>query len=90
MENTPPKKPGLFPWMLFGMGPGPGQANRAWTKKKLAKKKTDAPKVAVKCDMCKGITGGAACVRACPTGAAIRVSPEEYLSYSKDPNKAKA
>ena len=25
--------------------------------------------------MCKGIEGGPACVRACPTGAAIRVSP---------------
>ena len=90
MEKTPPKKPNLLSWMLFGVGPGPGQANKAWTKKKLAKKGSDAPKVAVKCDMCKGITGGAACVRACPTGAAIRVSPEEYLSYSKDPAKAKA
>jgi Fe-S-cluster-containing hydrogenase component 2 len=29
--------------------------------------------------MCKGIAGGPACVRACPTGAAIRVSPEGYL-----------
>lgn len=90
MEKTPPKKPNLLSWMLFGVGPGPGQADKAWTKKKLAKKSGDAPKVAVKCDMCKGITGGAACVRACPTGAAIRVSPEEYLSYSKDPTKAKA
>jgi Fe-S-cluster-containing hydrogenase component 2 len=36
-------------------------------------------KVAVKCDMCKGIEGGPACVRACPTGAAIRVSPKEFL-----------
>ena len=33
-------------------------------------------KTAVKCDMCKGIKGGASCVRACPTGAAIRVRPE--------------
>jgi NAD-dependent dihydropyrimidine dehydrogenase PreA subunit len=30
--------------------------------------------------MCMGIIGGAACVRACPTGAAFRVSPEEFLS----------
>jgi CRP-like cAMP-binding protein/thioredoxin reductase len=38
---------------------------------------------AVKCDMCKDIIGGAACVRACPTGAALRVSPEEFLGYIK-------
>jgi Fe-S-cluster-containing hydrogenase component 2 len=29
--------------------------------------------------MCKGIDGGPACVRACPTGAAIRVGPTEFL-----------
>ncbi len=90
METKPPKKPSLTSWMFFGLGPGPGQADKTWTKKKLAKKGGDAPKQAVKCDMCKGITGGAACVRACPTGAAIRVSPEAYLAYSKDPSKAKA
>lgn len=39
-------------------------------------------KIAVKCDMCMGIIGGAACVRACPTGAAMRASPEEFLSMS--------
>ena len=90
METAPPKKPSLASWMMFGVGPGPGQAPKAWTKKKLAKKKgAPPPKVAVKCDMCKGITGGAACVRACPTGAAIRVSPEDYLAYSKDPTRAK-
>ena len=36
---------------------------------------------AVKCDMCKGLPGGAACVRACPTGAAIRVSPAQFADY---------
>ena len=79
MAKTPPRKPGLLPWIFFGIGPGPGQANEKWVEKKLAHKKTSAPKKAVKCDMCKGIKGGAACVRACPTGAAIRVSPEKYL-----------
>src|ERR1051326_3899447 len=34
--------------------------------------------VAVKCDLCRGISGGPACVRGCPTGAAIRLTPEEY------------
>jgi Fe-S-cluster-containing hydrogenase component 2 len=40
-----------------------------------------APQKAVKCDMCKELVGGAACVRACPTGAAIRVSPEQFADY---------
>lgn len=38
-------------------------------------------KRAVKCDMCRGIIGGAACVRACPTGAAYRVSHEQLLAH---------
>ncbi len=37
-----------------------------------------APTVAVKCDLCRGIRGGPACVRHCPTGAAIRLTPGEY------------
>jgi Fe-S-cluster-containing hydrogenase component 2 len=40
-------------------------------------------KKAVKCDMCKDISGGPVCVRACPTGAAFRVSPEIFLGYIK-------
>jgi len=36
--------------------------------------------LAVKCDLCREITGGPACVRSCPTGAAIRLTPEEYRS----------
>ncbi|MSP86299.1 MAG: cyclic nucleotide-binding domain-containing protein, partial [Methylotenera sp.] len=42
----------------------------------------DGPKVAVKCDMCKDIVDGPVCVRACPVGAALRVKPEELLSYA--------
>ncbi len=34
--------------------------------------------VAVKCDLCREIDGGPACVRHCPTGAAIRLTPPEY------------
>lgn len=41
------------------------------------------PKKAVKCDMCKNIIAGAACVRACPTGAALRVSPESLVGFVK-------
>jgi len=36
-------------------------------------------KIAVKCDLCQDRNHGPACVRACPTGAAFRVSPEEYF-----------
>ncbi|MBW3565236.1 MAG: cyclic nucleotide-binding domain-containing protein [Acidobacteria bacterium] len=36
--------------------------------------------VAVKCDLCRDIAGGPACVRSCPTGAAIRLTPNEYKS----------
>jgi hypothetical protein len=33
--------------------------------------------------MCKGLRGGPACVRACPTGAARRVSPEQFLRVAR-------
>ena len=39
-----------------------------------------SPRKAVKCDMCKDIIVGSACVRACPTGAAFRVNPENFLA----------
>jgi CRP-like cAMP-binding protein/thioredoxin reductase/Fe-S-cluster-containing hydrogenase component 2 len=69
------KKPGLLSWLLFGAGGGPGGAP--------ATKDEGAVKTAVKCDMCKDIAGGASCVRACPTGAAIRVSPEQFFDISR-------
>ena len=83
MDAKPPKKPSLLQWMLFGSGPGPGEAPYSWRKK--AAEKEDAPKakLAIKCDMCSGIDGGPACVRACPTGAAIRVAPDKFLTFTK-------
>lgn len=36
-------------------------------------------KKAIKCDLCKGVGHGPSCVRICPTGAAFRVSPNEYF-----------
>src|SRR3546814_5658842 len=81
MEAAPPEKPSLLRWLLTGFGPGPGEPSPKWTKKQLGDEKPK--KIAVKCDMCKGISGGPACVRACPTGAAIRVSPEEFLSLAR-------
>jgi len=34
--------------------------------------------LAVKCDLCRDLGNDPACVRSCPTGAAIRVTPDEY------------
>jgi Fe-S-cluster-containing hydrogenase component 2 len=36
-------------------------------------------KTAVKCDSCASVKGGPACVRACPTGAAIRIHADDVL-----------
>jgi Fe-S-cluster-containing hydrogenase component 2 len=63
---------------MLGRGPGPGEA--PYDKK--AKKEASGKK-AVKCDMCKDQAGGPACVRSCPTGAAIRISPEEFPAYAQ-------
>src|SRR3546814_4555635 len=81
VEATPPPKPGLLSWLRLGRGPGPGEPSPKWTSKRLGEEKPK--KISVKGDMCKGIAGGPACVRACPTGAAIRVSPEEFLSIAR-------
>jgi len=93
MATRPPEKPGLLSWLLLGRGPGPGEdksykaKHHAHAGPKGGQGGTGASppkKKAVKCDMCKGIEGGAACVRACPTGAAIRVSPVEFLNATAD------
>ena len=81
MDKAPPAKPGLLAWLFLGLGPGPGEPDKHW-KESHAKKEGAPPKVAIKCDMCLGKDGGPACVRACPTGAAIRVSPENFLSVA--------
>ncbi|MEA3065301.1 MAG: hypothetical protein QOJ27_1753 [Sphingomonadales bacterium] len=80
MEKVPPKKPPLLSWLMFGFGPGPGEPPKKWTEKRVD---PETPKKAIKCDMCAGISGGPACVRACPTGAAIRVAPEQFLSVAR-------
>lgn len=82
MDKVPPKKPPLLSWLLFGRGPGPGEPSKQWSYKH-AEPGVEKPKKAIKCDMCSRIAGGPACVRACPTGAAIRVSPEHFLTVSK-------
>ena len=82
MEKEPPKKPSLWKWFLFGVGPGPGEPNHDWAYANAAPG-VEKAKRAVKCDMCSGIEGGPSCVRACPTGAAIRVAPEEFLTVAR-------
>ncbi|MET0178915.1 MAG: cyclic nucleotide-binding domain-containing protein, partial [Novosphingobium sp.] len=89
MDKVPPKKPALLSWLFFGTGPGPGEPPYKWSKKNT--KYTGDPSIdealdrkkAIKCDMCAGIDGGPACVRACPTGAAIRVAPDEFLTVAR-------
>lgn len=68
------KKPGLLSWLLLGLGPGPGKAHPL--------ENAENSKKAVKCDMCKDLDGSPSCVDACPTGAAIRVSPERFMSLA--------
>ena len=89
MDKPPPPKPPLINWILFGKGPGPGEPDRAWKEQKpkgdqdpakSAGKKT----VAIKCDMCATRADKRpVCVKACPTGAAIRVAPQEYLEVAR-------
>ena len=69
MAAAPPEQPGLLAQLLFG-------ATNTGTAGSM-----DEVKKAVKCDMCSGQAGGPACVRACPTGAAIRVSPEKFVEF---------
>ena len=82
MDSVPPKKPSLLSWIFLGRGPGPGEPSKKW-RYKQAEPGVEKPKKAIKCDMCSGIAGGPACVRACPTGAAIRVAPENFLSVAR-------
>lgn len=70
LQKNPAPKPTLLHWLLTGKGPGPGGKEYA---------EGESIKKAVKCDACKDNSGGAACVRACPTGAAMRLNPKEFV-----------
>ena len=72
MAPEPEPKPGLFSWLLFGSGSGPGEDRSATPAAGQVKK-------AKKCDACFDVKGGPACVAACPTGAAQRVSPSDFV-----------
>ncbi len=80
IQMASPKEdaPGLLGWLLTGRGAAPGKRSTA--------SGPDAIKKAVKCDMCKDLSGGPACVRACPTGAALRMSPSEFVTLTKRAN----
>jgi Fe-S-cluster-containing dehydrogenase component/thioredoxin reductase len=43
----------------------------------------EVAKTAVKCDVCATLKGGPACVRACPTGAAIRIHAEDVIKLAR-------
>jgi Fe-S-cluster-containing hydrogenase component 2/thioredoxin reductase len=80
MVYDAPKKPGLLSWLLFSRGSGPGEEpdyKPAATAKEKGKK-------AVKCDACVSVDGGPACVRACPTGAAIRIGPDRFIDLVEE------
>jgi Fe-S-cluster-containing hydrogenase component 2 len=80
MVYDAPKKPGLWSWLLFATGGGPGE-QAGYLPEQAAKEKG---KKAVKCDACVSIDGGPACVRACPTGAAIRMGPEQFVDLVEE------
>ena len=64
------EKNNFWSWMLFNADKEAKESNPT---------SGNQIKKAVKCDMCKDVSGGPACVRACPTGAANRVSPENFI-----------
>jgi len=75
LSYAAPPKPGLLSWLFLGRGSGPGEPEHFEPRAEAR----DAGKKAVKCDACMGRPGGPACVRACPTGAAVRLAPEQFV-----------
>jgi CRP-like cAMP-binding protein/Fe-S-cluster-containing hydrogenase component 2/thioredoxin reductase len=73
-------RPSLLQWLFLGVGDEPGV--EIATHQQPHDDGKPHQKKAVKCDMCKDLEGGAACVRACPTGAALRVKPESFLDVA--------
>ncbi|HXQ49543.1 MAG TPA: cyclic nucleotide-binding domain-containing protein [Stellaceae bacterium] len=78
MAAVSTKKQNLLLWLLFGSGNAPGDGGS-----EVDVAERPGTKHAVKCDMCQGIGGGPACVSACPTGAAMRVDPNQLLSLTR-------
>jgi Fe-S-cluster-containing hydrogenase component 2/CRP-like cAMP-binding protein/thioredoxin reductase len=80
MKYAAPPKPGLLQWLLFGAGSGPGE-DPGYTPSEEAAKKG---KKATKCDACVDLPAGPACVKACPTGAAIRIGPTQFVDLVEE------
>jgi Fe-S-cluster-containing hydrogenase component 2 len=80
MEYEAPKKPGLLQWLLFGAGPGVGEEPHFHPSDKAKAK----GKKAMKCDACLTVPTGPACVKACPTGAAMRIGPEKFIDLVEE------
>ena len=72
LSAKPAPRAPLLVQLLFGARHGIGE--------RAAPKKSDKNReLARKCDLCESVSGGPACVRACPTGAVIRVGPEQLF-----------
>jgi thioredoxin reductase/CRP-like cAMP-binding protein/Fe-S-cluster-containing hydrogenase component 2 len=71
------EKPKASPWSLSSFSLSSFSLSSLFSSKE---KKEKGPAKAAKCDMCGGLDGGPACVRSCPTGAALRVSPKDMMS----------
>ncbi len=80
MEYEAPSKPGLLRWLLAGAGSGPGEAPDFHPTERAKAQ----GKKAMKCDACVDVKHGPACVKACPTGAAIRIGPERLVDLIEE------
>ncbi len=63
---------------MADLDPRPGFLQRL-----LKRAAPEVAKTAVKCDMCKDLKAGPACVAACPTGAAIRIHAEDVPKLAR-------
>jgi Fe-S-cluster-containing hydrogenase component 2 len=74
----PRPEPSLWEWVgsIFGFDGGFGGDGAGEVGAREAGGSDQA--LAVKCDLCRDLGNDPACVRSCPTAAAIRLGPDEY------------
>jgi Fe-S-cluster-containing hydrogenase component 2/CRP-like cAMP-binding protein len=66
---------------IFMVNPEPEHSVWNWLKRSLRlapEPPEPASSFPVKCDLCRDVPSGPACVRSCPTGAVLRLTPAEY------------